>query len=288
MKEIQNNLNYSRIARAIQFINENHKEQPSLEDIAKAVHMSPFHFQRIFKEWAGVTPKQFVQYLTIEYAKSILQQQASLSDTAQAVGLSGTGRLHDLFITIEGITPGEYKNGGENLLIYYNFASPPFGDILIASTDKGICSMEFSDEPIQAFDSLQKRFPQAQFEQKSCSMQQEALAVFVQDWDKPKEIKLHLKGTKFQMKVWEALLKIPIGGMSSYGDIAASINHPRASRAVGTAVGENPVAFLIPCHRVIRATGEMGKYHWGDTRKAAMIGWEAAKEKNYKILDKRA
>lgn len=281
MKGIQDEVNYARIAEAIRFIRDNRKEQPGLKTIAEAVNMSPFHFQRIFKEWAGITPKQFLQYLNIEYAKRILQQtHASLFDTALEVGLSGTGRLHDLFITIEGMTPGEYKNGGENLLINYSFDTTPFGDILIASTPKGICSMEFADDHIQAFSSLQRKFPHARFNQILDSVQQNALFIFTQDWSKLSEIKLHLKGTEFQMKVWEALLKIPMGGMTTYGDIAASIKNPRACRAVGTAIGENPVAFLIPCHRVIRATGEIGNYHWGEIRKTAIIGWEAAKQES--------
>lgn len=164
MKETQNELNYSRISEAIRFIRDNRKEQPRLEAVAEAVHMSPFHFQRIFKEWAGITPKHFLQYLNVEYAKRILHEtHASLFDTAQEVGLSGTGRLHDLFITVEGMTPGEYKNGGENLFINYSFAATPFGDILIASTPKGICSMEFADDRMETFGSLQRRFPRARF-----------------------------------------------------------------------------------------------------------------------------
>lgn len=166
MKETQNELNYSRIAEAIRFIRDNRKEQPRLEAVAEAVNMSPFHFQRIFKEWAGITPKHFLQYLNVEYAKRILHEtHASLFDTAQEVGLSGTGRLHDLFITVEGMTPGEYKNGGENLFINYSFAATPFGDILIASTPKGICSMEFADDRMETFGSLQRRFPRARFRQ---------------------------------------------------------------------------------------------------------------------------
>ncbi|MDO4165424.1 MAG: methylated-DNA--[protein]-cysteine S-methyltransferase [Bacteroides sp.] len=278
MKKTQNEVDYARIAEAIEFIRNNRKEQPRLEAVAEAVNMSPFHFQRMFKEWAGITPKQFLQYLNVEYAKHILQEMhASLFDTAEAVGLSGTGRLHDLFISIEGMTPGEYKNGGENLRINYSFAATPFGDMLIASTAKGICIMEFADDHAESFRSLQSKFPRAQFCQKCDEMQQNALFIFRQDWSKLDSIKLHLKGTEFQMKVWEALLKIPVGGMTTYSDIAARIENPRACRAVGTAVGDNPVAFLIPCHRVIRATGEIGNYHWGATRKAAIIGWEAAR-----------
>lgn len=274
----QQKLNYERIAAAIRFIEENRHEQPKLEVVAEHVNMSPFHFQRIFQEWAGITPKHFLQYLNVEYAKYILQKtHASLLDTAYEVGLSGTGRLHDLFVNIEGMTPGEYKNGGENLSINYSFAESPFGEIFVASTSKGICCMEFADNHEIAFDSLLQKFPNATFSQIVDKIQQNALFIFTQDWSKLKEIKLHLKGTDFQLKVWDALLKIPMGGLTTYGDIATEINNPKACRAVGTAIGENPVAFLIPCHRVIRSSGALGNYHWGEIRKTAIIGWEAAK-----------
>lgn len=274
----QQKLNYERIPAAIRFIEENRHEQPKLEVVAEHVNMSPFHFQRIFQEWAGITPKHFLQYLNVEYAKYILQKtHASLLDTAYEVGLSGTGRLHDLFVNIEGMTPGEYKNGGENLSINYSFAESPFGEIFVASTSKGICCMEFADNHEIAFDSLLQKFPNATFSQIVDKIQQNALFIFTQDWSKLKEIKLHLKGTDFQLKVWDALLKIPMGGLTTYGDIATEINNPKACRAVGTAIGENPVAFLIPCHRVIRSSGALGNYHWGEIRKTAIIGWEAAK-----------
>ncbi|WP_274950464.1 methylated-DNA--[protein]-cysteine S-methyltransferase [Bacteroides cutis] len=274
----QQKLNYERIAAAIRFIEENRQEQPKLEAVAEHVNMSPFHFQRIFQEWAGITPKHFLQYLNVEYAKYILQKtHASLLDTAYEVGLSGTGRLHDLFVNIEGMTPGEYKNGGENLSINYSFAESPFGEIFVASTSKGICCMEFADNHEIAFNSLLQKFPNAKFSQIVDKIQQNALFIFTQDWSKLKEIKLHLKGTDFQLKVWDALLKIPMGGLTTYGDIATKINNPKACRAVGTAVGENPVAFLIPCHRVIRSSGALGNYHWGEIRKTVIIGWEAAK-----------
>ena len=281
MKGSQSELNYERIAKAIRFLRDNRKEQPSLGDVAAAVNMSPYHFQRIFKEWAGITPKHFLQFLNVEYAKCILREtHASLFDTAMEVGLSGTGRLHDLFISIEGMTPGEYKNGGENLFFNYSFASTPFGDILIATTAKGICSMEFADDRMEAFSALQRKFPNARFRQTVDRIQQKALSVFTQDWSRIGEIKLHLKGTEFQLKVWETLLKIPAGGMTTYGDIAAHINNPKACRAVGSAVADNPVALLIPCHRVIRSTGDFGNYHWGIVRKTAILGWEAAREAN--------
>jgi len=277
MKESEKT-NFSRIEEAIAYINSNFKSQPSLDEIASNIHLSPFHFQRLFSEWAGVSPKKFLQYVSLEHAKNILRQNKStLSDAAFETGLSGTGRLHDLFINIEGMTPGEYKNGGENLLINYSYAESPFGNILVASTSKGICYMAFADDEMKAFKTLQNNFPNAAYKQMVNLVQQNALYIFTHDWTKLNKIKLHLKGTPFQIKVWETLLKIPMGQLSTYGNIAKSIDNPKASRAVGSAIGDNPVAFLIPCHRVIQSTGNFGQYHWGNNRKTAMIGWEAAK-----------
>lgn len=271
--------NYNRIAEAIEFIRTNFREQPNLDEVAEKIHLSPFHFQRLFTEWAGVSPKKFLQYLTIGYAKDMLKEkQASLFDTAFEAGLSGTGRLHDLFINIEGMTPGEYRNGGEALSINYSFAESPFGNIIVASTPKGISHMAFVDNEQDAFARLQQQFPKAGYHQVVDMVQQNALYIFTKDWSKLSDIKLHLKGTPFQLKVWEALLKIPMGNLSTYNSVAHAIEAPNASRAVGSAVGDNPVAFLIPCHRVIKANGEFGSYHWGSTRKTAMIGWEAAKQ----------
>jgi len=272
----QEKLDYARIAEAIEYIRENFKSQPTLEDIAGKVYLSPAHFQRLFTAWAGVSPKKFLQYISIEYAKKVLKE-STLSDAAFETGLSGTSRLHDLFVNIEGMTPGEYKNGGENLSINYSFAESPFGDIIVAATPKGICHMAFADGPEGAFRILKEKFPNAAYSQTMDAIQQNAIFVFTQDWSNPGEIKLHLKGTDFQLKVWETLLKIPMGGLSTYGDIASKLNKPNASRAVGTAIGNNPVALLIPCHRVIRSSGELSGYHWGLTRKTAIIGWEAAR-----------
>jgi len=276
--ETQQEVDYKRIAEAIEFLRLNYKRQPTLEEAAEHVNLSPFHFQRMFTDWAGVSPKQFLQYLSIEHAKSILKdKQASLFDTAFKTGLSGTGRLHDLFIKIEGMTPGEYKNGGEQLHINYSFAESPFGTILVASTTKGICYMAFADgNNDEAIAELKSKFPNAHYTQFLDAIQQNALFIFSQDWSKLSDIKLHLKGTPFQLKVWETLLKVPVGGLTTYGSLAGDLQNPNASRAVGSAVGDNPVAFLIPCHRVIRSTGETGQYHWGSQRKGAMLGWEAA------------
>lgn len=278
MMHDQDILNFKRIAEAIDYLSTHFREQPALERVAERIHLSPFHFQRLFTEWAGVSPKKFIQFLTVDYAKTILQQtNASLADTAFESGLSGTGRLHDLFVSIEGMTPGEYKNGGESLAINYSFAESPFGELLVASTTKGICHIAFADDPGHALQELQHSFPRAQYRQMVDRIQQDALHIFSHDWTQPDRIKLHLKGTSFQLKVWETLLKIPMGRLSSYSNIAASIQQPSAQRAVGTAIGRNPVAFLIPCHRVIQATGSFGSYHWGSVRKTAIIGWEAAK-----------
>jgi AraC family transcriptional regulator of adaptative response/methylated-DNA-[protein]-cysteine methyltransferase len=277
--ETQNEIDYKRIAEAIDFLKLNYKRQPTLDEAAAHVNLSPFHFQRMFRDWAGVTPKQFLQYLSVEHAKTILKdKQTSLFDTAYETGLSGTGRLHDLFIKVEGMTPGEYKNGGEQLQINYSFAESPFGPVIVASTPKGICYMAFVDgTDEEAFAELQKQFPNAVFSNFLDTIQQNAIFIFTQDWSKLSEIKLHLKGTPFQIKVWETLLKVPLGGLVTYSGLAGGLQKPNASRAVGSAVGDNPVAFLIPCHRVIKATGETGQYHWGSQRKNAMIGWEASK-----------
>ena len=277
MKE-QEKTNYSRIAEAIGYIKENFKTQPGLEEVAGKIHVSPFHFQRLFTEWAGVSPKKFLQYITVEHAKKLLKEnQATLFDTAFETGLSGTGRLHDLFINIEGMSPGEYKNGGENLTINYSFAETPFGNILVASTPRGICHMAFADDEKLALRSMQEMFPNARYHQMVDLAQQNVLYIFTHDWTRLNQIKLHLKGTEFQLKVWETLLKIPMGQLATYGNIAKQIQRPGASRAVGTAIADNPVAFLIPCHRVIQSSGVFGQYHWGSIRKTAIIGWEAAK-----------
>lgn len=274
----QEHIDYKRIAEAIDYIRKHFKEQPSLEEVAEKIHLSPFHFQRMFSEWAGVSPKKFLQFISVQHAKELLaNKRNTLSAVAYETGLSGTSRLHDLFISIEGMTPGEFKNGGENLSINYSYAESPFGNIIVASTPKGICHLAFAENEQEAFQQLKAQFPNAGYHQVVDLVQQNALYIFTQDWKQLSEVKLHLKGTEFQIKVWEALLKIPMGQLSTYGNIAKQLDAPKASRAVGSAVGDNPVAFLIPCHRVIQSTGAIGQYHWGSTRKAAIIGWEAAK-----------
>lgn len=275
----QHDIDYARIAAAINFIKDHLQDQPSLDEIATVVQLSPFHFQKLFTEWAGVSPKKFMQYLTLEYAKSLLRNaDATLLDTAHATGLSGTSRLHDLFISLEGMTPGEFKNGGTGLQINYHFAESPFGQLIVASTHKGICHLFFVTDKQQAIDNLIARFPKASFKNTTDKLQQDALSFFQKDWHQPDKIKLHLSGTPFQLKVWESLLKVPMGALVTYGTIAKNIDKPSATRAVGTAIGSNPIAFLIPCHRVIQNTGRLGGYMWGETRKSAIIGWEAAQK----------
>lgn len=273
------NTNYKRIAEAIEYIRDNFRDQPNLDDIAGKVHLSPFHFQRLFTEWVGTSPKKFLQYISVEHAKRILNEkkQTSLFDTAFETGLSGTSRLHDLFVKIEGMTPAEYRNGGENLVINYSFAESPFGNLIVASTTKGVCHMAFEEDEEKALEDIKQKFPNATFLQKKDEAQQNALFIFRDDWSKLPEIKLHLKGTSFQLKVWETLLKIPMGNLSTYGNIAERTGNINASRAVGTAIGRNPIAYLIPCHRVIQSTGTFGGYMWGSTRKKVIIGWEAVK-----------
>jgi AraC family transcriptional regulator of adaptative response/methylated-DNA-[protein]-cysteine methyltransferase len=278
MMNAQKQTDFDRITDAINYIADNFNSQPGLDQVAQKVNLSPAHFQRLFTQWAGTSPKKFLQYISIEHAKKLLQdEQLSVLQAALETGLSSPSRLYDLFVNIEGMTPGEYKNGGANLAINYSFAESPFGDILIASTSKGIAYMAFADDETNAFAELKSKFPNATYTSKLDLIQQNALQIFTRDWNEPGEIKLHLKGTDFQLKVWKALLNIPPGRLSTYGNIAKRIALPQASRAVGTAVGQNPVAFLIPCHRVIRSTGVFGNYHWGSARKTAMIGWEAAK-----------
>lgn len=277
----QKTINFARIAKAIRYIQANVKTQPTLEHIANHIHLSTSHVQRMFTEWAGISPKQFLQYVTIEHAKDVLaERKTSLLEASVKTGLSGSGRLHDLFIKIEGMTPGEYKNGGASLSINYSIQQSPFGTILIASTSKGICHLAFAENQKRGFEHLHQRFPHATFKKAFDLFQQNALRIFDRDWNKLSESKFHLKGTEFQLKVWEALLTIPPGQLRTYGMIAEQIQYPNAYRAVGTAVGQNPVAFLIPCHRIIQSSGVLGTYHWGSDRKTAIIGWEAAEYTN--------
>jgi AraC family transcriptional regulator of adaptative response/methylated-DNA-[protein]-cysteine methyltransferase len=267
---------YQRIEHAIHYITEHLNEQPSLETIAAAVGMSPSHFQRVFTQWAGVSPKKFMQFVSLQECKALLKARKPLAEVAHHVGLSGTSRIHDLFVQIEGMTPGDYKLGGQGLTITYAFEESPFGSVIVASTEKGVCHLAFEADKKSAVRTLQSRFPNAAFRCESHPLHAKALQVLngVSCPDQP--LMLHLAGTPFQLKVWEALLKIPHGTLYTYRDIADLIDKPTASRAVGTAIGKNPVAYLIPCHRVIQTSGQMGGYMWGIERKHALIGFEAA------------
>ena len=267
---------YERIEKAIGYLREHFREQPDLDEVARQVYVSPFHFQRIFTDWAGVSPKKFLQFINVEYAKGLLKKKRSLADVTFETGLSSTSRLHDLFISIEGMSPAVYKKGGEGLVIHYSFAETIFGNILIASTQVGICQLSFTEDPRSAMKELKDQFPNARFLQQTDLLQQHALKLFSSDWSDLQQVKLHLKGSPFQLKVWQSLLRIPFGEVSTYSSVASGLRNEKAARAVGAAVGSNPVAFLIPCHRVIKANGLIGEYHWGSNRKTAMLGWEAA------------
>jgi AraC family transcriptional regulator of adaptative response/methylated-DNA-[protein]-cysteine methyltransferase len=268
---------YQRIASAINYIRNNSGNQPSLDMIARHVHLSPFHLQRIFKEWAGVSPKKLLQYVSVQHARVLLQKDRTIADVTFETGLSATSRLHDLFVSIEAMTPGEFKNGGQALIIDYTFCETIFGTVIIAATTKGVCRIEFIDDKASAIAELKKIWPNAVVRKNVNDHQKPVMRFFAQDWSDLPAVKLHLKGTPFQLKVWEALLKIPSGELSTYSSIAHLINTPKAFRAVGTAIGDNPVAYLIPCHRVIKSTGIIGDYHWGSDRKVSMIGWEQSR-----------
>ncbi|MCJ8152419.1 methylated-DNA--[protein]-cysteine S-methyltransferase [Chryseobacterium sp. SSA4.19] len=274
---IQDKIDYERIAKAIEYIRSNFRLQPGLDEVAEKINLSPAHFQKMFSDWAGTSPKKFLQFISLEHAKGLLKEEkTNLFDTAYETGLSSTSRLHDLFVKIEGMSPAEYKNGGKSLSINYSFSGSPFGNVITASTEKGICYMAFENDTETALGDLKRKFPNAVFFEKQDELQKNALSIFDKDWTQLNTIKLHLKGTDFQLKVWESLLSIPMGKLSTYGSLAGKIGHDKASRAVGTAIGSNPVAFLIPCHRVIQSSGKLGGYRWGSDRKQLIVGWESA------------
>ncbi len=267
---------YARIGKALEFIAAEIDSQPDLDRIAAAVGLSPHHLQRVFTQWVGVSPKKFLQFLTLERAKACLASSASVLDAALDAGLSGPGRLHDLFVTHEAVTPGEYKQRGAGLAITYGWADSPFGDCLVMATARGICGVGFAGDAGReaTFADLAGRWPDARFVENAAAVKALARAMFAPRPDD--RLQLVLYGTPWQIKVWEALLRIPRGALVSYEDVARQIHAAGASRAVGSAVGDNPIAWLIPCHRVIRKTGAFSDYHWGRPRKLAMIGWEAA------------
>ena len=268
---IEQTVQFGRIAAAIEYLYDHAADQPTLAQVSQAVHVSPEYLQRQFQQWAGVSPKKMLQHISLERAKAALAGQQSTLDAAWSSGFSGTGRLHDAFVTIEGMTPGEYKNGGANLRIIWRYAASPFGMVLIAATDKGICHMAFADNPDAALTNLRAEYPNAQLHEGEHPFHEQALSIFGGGGEC---ITLHLKGTPFQVQVWRALLNIPQGSVQSYGSVAESIGRPRAARAVGTAVGHNPVAMIIPCHRVIRESGVIGDYRWGRGRKMALLAQE--------------
>lgn len=271
----ENQADYERIAKAIRFIADTRLDQPGLNEIAAHVGLSPHHFQRLFTRWAGVSPKKFLGFLTLRHARALLTQGESVLNTALDVGLSGPSRLHDLFVSLEAMTPGELKNGGENLTISYATDDTPFGPAVIMRTVRGICGIEFLQNGEQAQDVVQRRWPGAMVEK---NLHPDSVLSRLLDGsanlDAP--IPLHLKGTPFQIRVWEALLNIPAGHASTYKRIADEVCTPKAARAVGGAIGKNPVAVLIPCHRVIKESGVVEGYRWGSTRKRALLGWESA------------
>lgn len=275
MKDQEYN-NYKQIAEVI----DNFKQQICLDEIAKKAHLNPSQFEKLFIDWAGVGPEKFLEYTGVQQVKRILSNSPSLfSQSEHKTEPSNKAKLHHLFVQIERMTAEECKNNGENLTINYNFTKTLFGEALVASTPKGICYMGFADDPQIAFSELEKRFSKASLVQKTDDIQLNVLHIYASDWSKIDKIKLHLKGSDFQLKVWESLLHIPMGSLKTYANIAQIIQKPKAARAVGTAIGSNPIAFLIPCHRVVQSSGELGGYMWGTTRKAAIIGWEAANVK---------
>jgi len=276
----QQSSDYQCIEKAILFIAGHFQEQPGLDEIAESVHLSKYHFSRLFKRWAGISPMQFLQFMTLDYTKQKLLDSRSLLDTALDGGLSGPGRLHDLFVTFEAMTPGEFKRRGAGLRIAYGITDSPFGDCLLAVTERGICHLGFipGDGQADALEQLSAAWPGADFTESPGPIRTLAQRIFRVNMEKPhRPFNLHLKGTNFQVNVWKALLNIPEGRVACYQDIAAFIGRPAAVRAVAQAIAINPVAFLIPCHRVIAKTGKIHNYRWGAARKKALIGWEAAR-----------
>ncbi|PZV08422.1 MAG: 6-O-methylguanine DNA methyltransferase [Leptolyngbya sp.] len=274
---------YRQIAKAIAFLHQHHLDQPDLATVARHVHLSEYHFQRLFTRWAGISPKRFLQNLTVDYAKAKLAETKSLLDLTGEVGLSSPSRLHDLFVSLEAMSPGEFKAGGVGLEIRYGIHATPFGLCLLAKTARGICNLHFLETPDQAVAEhlLQTEWPGATLVADQpgtageCDSLRERFAnrIFTANPDRP--LVLVVKGTNFQIQVWRALLQIPLGGLMTYQGLAKAIGRPTAARAVGNAVGCNPVGYLIPCHRVIRASGEWGGYRWGAARKTLLLGWEA-------------
>lgn len=272
----QQSYHYHVMRRAIDAVDQS-GPQATLEQIAREMDMSPAHFQRLFTQWAGVSPKRYQQYLTLGHAKTLLANRFTTLETAMSAGLSGGGRLHDLFLRWEAMSPGEYARGGAGLTIYWGWFESPFGPALVMGTDKGLCGIGFSAETTEAeaMQDLISRWPKATYIEDPMRLRPWVLTAFGVQAEGP--VPLFLIGAPFQIKVWEALLQIPSGHVTSYSEIASSIDHPKAVRAVGTAVGRNPISYLIPCHRALRKSGGLGGYHWGLPVKRAILAWEAAR-----------
>ena len=269
---------YAHVKRAIEYISENWRDQPALEDIADHAGLSPTHFQKVFTRWAGLSPKQFIQAITLDHARGLLRDAASVLDATYEVGLSGPGRLHDLFVTHEAMTPGVYKAKGEGVDIAYGFHASPFGQALLMVTEHGLAGLAFADEGSEraALDDMTSRWPRANYEERRDVTAPFAGRIFDPgEWQRETPLRVVLIGTDFEIRVWETLLRIPVGRMTTYSNVAEHIGKPSAARAVGTAVGRNPVSFVVPCHRVLGKSGGLCGYHWGLTRKRAIIGWEA-------------
>lgn len=273
----QSAADYARVERAILFLEKNFRHQPDLKAVADHVGLSEYHFQRLFTRWAGISPKRFLQFLTVEYAKQLLAESQNLLDVTFEAGLSSPGRLHDLFVTCEALTPGQFKQNGQGVSIAYGFHPSPFGDCLLAVTERGICGLAFvSDSRQKTLEDLQQQWPEASLVEDPAQTGPLVAQIFDPVHQK-QALPVVLKGTNFQLKVWQALLKIPAGAVASYNEIADSIGRPGVARAVGNAVARNPIGFIIPCHRVIRKAGLVGDYHWGPVRKKAILGWEASR-----------
>ena len=279
MTSTEDSYHYNVIRRAIEEIDAAGGETLSLDALAAKMDMSPAHFQRVFSRWVGVSPKRYQQFLTLGHAKTLLAERFSTLETAQSVGLSGQGRLHDLFLRWEAMSPGEFAKKGEGLTIYWGWFDSPFGASLVMGTERGICGIGFADETgVEAtFEDLISRWPNATFIEDPMFLRPWVLAAYDTELGADGKTPLHLIGSPLQIKVWEALLSIPSGHVTTYGQIADKIGQPRAVRAVGTAVGRNPVSWLIPCHRALRKSGALGGYHWGLPVKRALLAWESAK-----------
>ena len=270
---------YVRIADAIRFIASQVARQPTLDEIAAHVHLSPFHFQRLFSRWAGVTPKRYLQVLTLERAKTLLQESRPLLEVADTLGLSSGSRLYDHFVQLEAVTPGEYKQRGAGLVIDHGVHDTPFGQAFVALTPRGVCNFSFLDDqaPEAPLSALAHNWPEAELREAPSRTQGVIHTMFDSSKAPDRPISLHVNGTNFQISVWRALLQIPPAKVVSYAQVASAVGNPKAARAVGLAVGANPVALMIPCHRVIQQNGKLGGYHWGETRKQAIHAWEAAR-----------